>query len=475
MLRAAVFLAVIPLAAAAQLANRAPDVYPGMLPEMRTPEYWISRMSRPDDVLLAPSEIERRNRAFQAFLKSPDPFQGIPAEHRPALMSWWPGFLPFPPDIRAMTPAARSDSVRSWISAQIHYLRAGRFANVTGVRYSARDLDRFEQEMARDILPREIHPRQGIVVRPALLRVIPSFLPPEQGICDSSLSVSGKTIRITVHWDTWNNGVLKTGAPVEALHSSRSGEHLFIMSGPRYGWAKAEDIAFADEREIREFSDPSDFVVCTGNRVVFHTDSSCRSASGWFMMGDRLPLAEKSNPRKVKIPIRHADGGLSAGTAWLANNADVAVGWLPYSRRNVVSTALKLIDSPYDWSGGWFGRDHITIYRDIFAVFGFDLPWHDGLFTFYGQNPDRIEPGIGRDRQFREVLAHEPFITILSCNGHAKLLFGGHNGAPAVFAHYGHGYTDARGEYLELCRTYIGDMLIPAYFLNNPITFLELK
>jgi hypothetical protein len=442
---------------------------------MRTPEYWISRMSDPDEVLLTFAEIQRRNTAFQSFLKRPDPFRGIPADRRPALMSWWPGFLPFPPNMQAVTPAARSDSVQSWIAAQIKYLRAGSFANVTGVRYSTRDLDRFEREMARDLIPQTIVPRHGVVVRPALLRVIPSFLPPEQGICDSSLSVSGKTIRITVHWDTWNNGVLKIGSPIETLHTSRSGEHLFVLSGSLFGWVRADDIAFAGEREIREFNEPSDFVVCTGDRVTLYTDPSCRTASGWFGLGDRLPLAEKSYPRQVKIPVRTATGTLSTGTVWLAENADVHIGWLPYTRRNVVRTALKLLDSPYDWSGGWFGRDHITIYRDIFAVFGFDLPWHDGLFTFYGRNRDRVEPGIGRDRQFREVLAHEPFITIMSCNGHAKLFFGGHDGAPVVFAHYGHGYTDSRGEYVELCRTYIGDMLIPAYFLNNPITFLELK
>ncbi|MHB9028645.1 MAG: SH3 domain-containing protein, partial [Candidatus Latescibacterota bacterium] len=436
------FLAAFPLAASAQLANRAPDVYPGTLPAMRTPEYWINRMPKPDEVLLPPAEIARRNATFQMFLKRPDPFQGIPADRRPALMSWWPGFLPFPPDMQAMTPEARSDSVQSLISAQIKYLRVGSFANVTGVRYSARDLDRFEREMARDIVPREITIRQGMIVHPSRLRVIPSFLPQEQGICDSSLSVSGKTIRITVHWDTWNNGVLKIGSPVHVLHTSRTGEFFFVTSGPRYGWTRAKNLAFASEREIREFSEPADFVVCTGNRVPLYADPSCRAASGWFMLGDRLPLADKSNPRKVKIPVRRGDGALFAGTAWLAEDAAVHAGWLPYTRRNVVRTAFKLLDSPYDWSGGWFGRDHITIYRDIFSVFGFDLPWHDGLFTFYGQNRDRVEPGIGRDRQFREVLSHEPFITVMSCNGHAKLFFGDHNGAPVVFAHYGHGYVD---------------------------------
>jgi len=468
-------LSVLPLSSMAQLANRAPDVYPGTLPEMRTPEYWIARMTDPDGIILTPAEITRRNAAFQAFLKHPDPFRGIPEDRRPVLMSWWPGFLSFPPGIHALAPTVLADSVRSWITAQILYLREGSFANVTGVRYSSRDLERFEREMARENLPRTISTRPGITVRPALLRVIPTFLPQEQGICDSSLSVSGKTIRITIHWDTWNNGVLKIGSPVDVLHASRSREYLFVLCGPRYGWIKAEDIAFADARDIREFSEPSDFVVCLGDRVSYYRDPACSAASGWFMMGDRLPLAEKSNLRKVLIPARSDDGSFYTGTAWLSQDADVHAGWLPYTRRNVVLTAFRLLDSPYDWSGGWFGRDHSTMYPDIFAVFGFDLPWHDGLFTFFGRSDDFVAPDAGRDRQFQKIHSHEPFITVMSCNGHAKLLLGEHNDAPVVFAHYGHGYTDSRREYVELCRTYIGDMLIPAYFLNNPITFLELK
>ena len=46
----------------ADLYDRAPDVQPGTIPEMRTPEYWIARMEHPDEVILPIGESGLRFR-----------------------------------------------------------------------------------------------------------------------------------------------------------------------------------------------------------------------------------------------------------------------------------------------------------------------------------------------------------------------------------------------------------------------------
>lgn len=117
-------------------------------------------------------------------------------------------------------------------------------------------------------------------------------------------------------------------------------------------------------------------------------------------------------------------------TAWLAENADVHVGLLPYTRQNIIRTAFKLIDTIYDWSGAWYGRQHETIYQDIFACFGFRLPNYAALFSFYGDNREVIKPEIGKVRQYQEILKHEPFITIQNCGAHSQILLGDFNGMP---------------------------------------------
>ena len=100
------------------------------------------------------------------------------------------------------------------------------------------------------------------------------------------------------------------------------------------------------------------------------------------------------------------NGEFATDTAWLAGDADVYVGLLPYTRRNIVKTAFKLLDNPYDFTGTFFGRQHETTYRDIFGCFGFYLPYHGGLFTHYGTNENVLHPEIGREEQFRIVADH---------------------------------------------------------------------
>ncbi len=452
-------------AVSAELYLRAPDVLPGTLPEMRTTEYWFQKMSKPDEVILSPAEIERMNQAYETFIRTPNPFQGEQKERVPNLSYWWPGHVNYVPDLKTMPPKAIADTARAKIRIEINYMRGKPFGNAQALEYRPADLDRFEREMALEKVPDAITPKSAIAVRCARLRNVPSFYPMEQGVTEN-----GKT-----RWDQWNISIVKIGMPVTALHSSHTGEYQFILCEEGYGWIRSEDIAFGSEKAIQDFAKAHDFVVCTGDRVQFYGDESCTAAAGFFRMGDCLPLESKSNPRRIKVPMRKINGDFYTETAWLAKDSETHVGWLPYTRRNVVTAAFRLLDNHYDWTGAWFGRQHETTYRDIFAVFGFRLPWHGGLFTFFGKNTEVMRSNIGKENQYKEILRHEPFITIQSCGGHAQLLLGEYNGMPIVFDQHGYGYKDESGKELEIRRCCIGDMRQPSYFLTRNVTFLELK
>lgn len=464
MVSAGVFMTIL-LTASAELYRRAPDVLPGTLPEMRTPEYWIARMEKPDEVILTPDAIQRMNGAYVKFISGPDPFRDVSKERVPNLSYWWPGYVTVQPNIASMTSKAIADTVRARVRVEIEFMRSKPFGNALAVEYSSRALDAFEREMAVETVRDDLKPRAGIAVRYTRLRNVSSFFPEHQGITEN-----GKT-----RWDQWNVGILKIAKPVTVFYPSRSGEYLFVLSEEGYGWVRSEDIAFGSTQTIQAFVKSPDFVVCTGDRVQFYSDANCTVSSGWFGMGDCLPLAEAKNPRLVKIPVRKSSGVFFTETAWLAKNAEVHAGWLPYTCRNIVMTAFKLLDNTYDWSGAWFGRQHETTYRDIFSVFGFRLPWNGGLFTFYGKNTEVMKPDIGAENQYKMILKHEPFVTVQSCGGHAQLLLGDYNGMPIVFDQHGYGYKDENGKELEVRRCCIGDVRTPSYFLTRKVTFLELK
>jgi hypothetical protein len=452
--------------AAADLYNRAPVVLPGTIPEMRDPYYWIERMEKPDEIIMPYDEIRRMNEEYQRKIRKPDPFKNEPEGRIASLSYWWPGMALYVPDLRSMPPEAVSDTVKTRIEIQINHLRKQDYGNALAVKYSDSDIDAFEHEMALDRVKGRITVRDGIAVRTTVMRNVPTFTPDQVGRMEN-----GKT-----RWDLWAVCILKIGKPVLALHPSRSGEHVLVLSEYGFGWARSEDIAFAEKSIIDEFVNPKNFVVCTGDRVPFYSDESCTYASGFFRMGDRLPLVEKSDRRRIKVPVRKTSGGFTTEIAWLSPGADIYIGWLPYNRRNVVVTALKLLDSTYDWTGAWFGRQHETIYRDIFCCFGFELPYHGALFTFFGKRDEpALKPDGGKAEQYRVILEHEPFITLQSCGGHAQLLLGDYNGTPIVFDQHGYGYEDENGTNVEVRRCTVGDIRLPSYFLTRPVTFLELK
>lgn len=189
-------------------------------------------------------------------------------------------------------------------------------------------------------------------------------------------------------------------------------------------------------------------------------------------MGDRLPVILG---KQVRVPVRNMDGSLTSAKCYLREDADIHQGWLPYTRRNIVITAFKLLDNSYDFSGAWFGRQHETTYRDIFSVFGFRLPWHGALFTIFGHNEKVLQPDIGKEEQYKIILQNEPFMTLQSCGGHAQLFLGNYNGMPIVLDQHGYGYKDENGIEFEIRRCCIGDMTQPSYFLKRKVTFCTLQ
>ncbi len=454
----------------ADLFNRAPSVLPGSNPDWRDPGYWVSQMDNPDEVLMTVDRITAMNTAYDAKINEDDPFAGLSQERTPNLDHWWPGWVTPAPDLFALSRREVAGIARERIGIQVKYLLDGSYGNVNAIEYSDADIERFEKEMALDRVPQELTPQRGLAVRTTLVRNVPTRSAMEIGLTDSGER----------RFDMFNVCLAKIGQPVTVLYPSRSGEYLLVLTDAAYGWAAAADIGFSDESGINRFTGPSEFVVCTGDKVMFYTDEGCTVASGWFRMGDRLPLALDNNTRHVNVPVRMSSGQLIYETAWLRDDAAVHRGYLSYTRRNVVETAFRLMDNPYDFTNGYFGRNHETTYRDLFACFGFDLPWHGTLFTIYsGTEAVALPDGENGNRgQFATILAHDPFVTLMCAGGHAQLLLGEEEGVPVVFDHHGYEYTTEDDTVYKVRRTCVGRMTNPGitgYMLTRPLTISELK
>lgn len=448
-----------------RLYLRAPEVLPGVLPAMRDTAYWVNRMKQPDKRLLTLTEIERMNARFRDKMSHLDALDGATARRIRRQLADWPGLVATMPDLNASPPAELSAVVRDVIEQQIQCLRRRPFGNRLGIGYSARELDAIQAELALDAVNPEKERATGILVRTARLRIIPAIRPEYVGLTEA-----GKT-----RWDLWNLDVLPIGSAVQVLHRSRSGGFLFVLSPRGFGWVKSEDVALGSKAMISRFTEAKPFVVTTGDRVPFYSSSDCKYVSGWLRMGDRLPRAGDDD-RRINVPVRRTSGEFAVEQAWLAPDADVHAGYLPYTSRNVLVQAFKLLDNIYDWTGGWFGRNHATVLRDVFATFGFDLPSNGVLLSLYGNKIEVLPVALDRRAKAARIAAHEPFITIETSNsGHSQLYLGQQDGQVFVFDTNGYGYRNEKGETLEVRRCVVGTIDLPNYMLKQDLILTELR
>ena len=453
----------------AELYNRAPDTVPGTLPEMRNPSYWIAKMENPDEIIFTIEEIQQMNEDYVKKMSAPEPFKNVHPGRVPQdwQLNRWPCRFLVRPDIHSMRQAEISELVREKIQENIDFIRKEKYGNYLAIEYTDREINDFIYQMAKDLVEDKVVIRDGIAMRTTRLRVVPTFFPGQVGLTNS-----GKNNYCI---DLWTSSLVKIGRPVTVLHRSLSGSHVFVLSDDNFGWVESQDIAFGNIVEITKYNTTGDFIICTGNRVPFYSDKRCIYVSGWLRMGDSFPIVSKDNPRIISVPVRSTNGKFRTETAWLAEDADISAGWLPYTRRNIIETAFKLLDDPYDWTMSTLGRNHETTYRDIFACFGFKLPHNGSLFTHFGDRDTAAMPEIGKEKQYEMIMQNEPFVTLVASRGHALLLLGEYDGEPVWFDQNGYGYTDDNGTTFEVKRCSIVDTSIISYFSKNPITFLELK
>lgn len=451
------------------LLKRAPDVVPGTLPEMRDPSYWIGKMSDPDQIILPIDKIKERNAAYIKRMSAPNPYAGVTPGRVP--MEWqlnrWPARFIVRPDIGSMNPDELESLVKKQIKACNDYIYSEPYGNYLGVEYSKSDLDKITEESNLANLSKISEIKHGIAVRPTLLRVIPAPFPAIAGI--KNIDTSNYTV------DLWTSALVAIGTPVDVLFTSKSGSHLFVMGRNQFGWVPSEDIAFGDIKSIQKYSNPKSFLICTADRLPYYTDKQCTIVSGWFGMGAKIPVLSGTDNRRIFVPSRAVNGEFKVEKAWLKPDADVHSGYMPYTRRNIVTLAFKLLGNPYDWTGSAMGRNHETTYRDIFACFGFELPHNGDLFTFFGGKDIAAMPEMGKEKEYSIILDNEPFVSFIACRGHVMLLLGEHDGEPVTFDQSGYSYTDENNAVWHVKRCGIITPGVVSYFFKYPVTFLELK
>jgi hypothetical protein len=136
---------------------------------------------------------------------------------------------------------------------------------------------------------------------------------------------------------------------------------------------KAKNVALATDDQAKPFwSTP--FAVVTVPKGDVYLDRAMTVFIGSLQMGARLPLMRFDGDfAEVTVPQRQGDGSAELVPGFIAAE-QIHEGYLPYTPRQVLSQAFKMLDQPYGWGGMYQAQDCSRFLQEVFATVGIELP-----------------------------------------------------------------------------------------------------
>jgi len=318
---------------------------PNVTDDMLDACYWINKMDNPDRLIMNTDQIETFNR--EIIERLPGTVYNL-ADYPSSLTK---GQLTSYIDIAF--PAAPAYIGTKEVSAS-YWQKLRRLLNLNDIK--------------------ETNPvKYGLTVRRSNLKVFPTA----DIISDDPNDPA---------FDLFQNSSILAAEAVLILHQSPDNQWYFVQMYNCSGWVPAADIALCNRATWLDYQNEKEFIVVTGNSITLDNDPLLPEISEMeFTMGTKLPLvANEEMPvtlrdRRVyqnyvvKLPLRGALGQVEFVMAPIPISNDLYVGYLPYTRANIIRQTMKMQGERYCWGGMLNGRDCSAMVLEIYRTFGFRL------------------------------------------------------------------------------------------------------
>ena len=444
--------------------KHAPNALPGVEPEMLSPDYWISLQNNADEVIMTPEEIEafneknrKRTVEFRDYYGKTDPLERnfeLTLTKGPVMNLLKPLELP---------ERLAGDSLRARLEKNIEWLYSRDFYDSRNAIYSDAMRQEIVDAMNQDSIPDEIIRRYGIVVKRADVRHYPTAVP---GYSETKWEL-----------DMFQATALYLGNPVAVIHRSLDGSFLYIESPISRGWVEADKIAFEKKEEIRKITGTKNFLMAAGDRVPIYSDPSFTDFLQYFYLSAALPHAAKNESLYiVNLPYRKPDGKLGITEAYVKPDADVHIGYLPYTRRNMLIQFFKLLNQPYGWADQQNKRDCSGSQRMLLRCFGIKTGRNPSFILSSSDHRYYINPDLSTEEKKAEIAKLDPVITLAGNSGHIVLYLGKADNGKQYFMHQaGWGYDDENGDHYIVNRVSINSFDHVWYNVHRPNVFTTFK
>lgn len=175
------------------------------------------------------------------------------------------------------------------------------------------------------------------------------------------------------HFDQLQETALDPAEPVVILHKSKSGNFVFVQTHNYRGWLPVWTLGLAEKKDWLEYVDPDQFVVITASKVKLKAGGR----ENIWQMGAKIPVRDLNDKGYiVAIPERNKETGkLVSSQLFLPDDEQkYALGYLEYTRDNVLEQAFLFLGDPYGWGGLQDSVDCSAFIERIYRTVGIGLP-----------------------------------------------------------------------------------------------------
>lgn len=222
--------------------------------------------------------------------------------------------------------------------------------------------------------------------------------------------------RGNVKFDANQYSSISPFTPLYIAHISKDGKFYYCLTDFLRGWIEVDKINIYGTDDFIKIQKMDHL------RVVKDHTSIGNVVYG---IGDKVPLIAKGITRaavlspenkKVVVPL---------------DNSKYLVGDAIFSEKYIKSIAESVMDNPYDWGGKEGRRDCSSYVRDLWRVFGANIPRSTGTQNLVGKTL-LFKPKKAED--FYAVLDEaKPFKTLIFFKGHVILYAGKENNDYVIY------------------------------------------
>lgn len=267
-----------------------------------------------------------------------------------------------------------------------------------------------------------------------------------------------------IEFDRFQETAVYPLEPLIIYMESKDGEWYFARMYNYIAWIPKSSVLLGEKEEIFKFVNQEKFLTVIDRQINIEGKT--------FDMGIRIPLKGEAEDYYTILIPEEEDNKIKIVEKKIPKSNGLNLGYLPYTKENIILQAFKFKDEAYSWGGLNNTRDCSAFIMDIYRCFGIKLPRNT-------QEQGAKSLGIGYDLKHTgtleeklETLGKIPAVTVLYMPGHTMLYLGEEQGEHYIFHQFAGYYEENNGtlEYISIMKTALTPITIKT---SSGKTYLE--